>query len=50
MLASALLLPFEKVKRVWELSKSVDEVAEVFNVSKEATCNRLDNLGFLENE
>lgn len=50
MLAAALLLPYEKIKRLWEVSKSVDDVAEVFNVSKEAACNRLANLGFLENE
>lgn len=35
MLASALLLPKQQVTRVWEMSKSIDTVADIFNVSKD---------------
>jgi Zn-dependent peptidase ImmA (M78 family) len=50
MLAAALLLPEEQVRLAWGSSKSVDDIAEIFNVSKEAACNRLLNLGLLRNE
>lgn len=50
MLASALLLPAEAIKLVWNESQDVAEIADVFNISKEAVCNRLINLGLLQDE
>ncbi len=50
MLASALLLPANQVRNIWASSKSIDDLAEIFNVSKSAAYFRLDNLGLLENE
>lgn len=50
MLASALLLPKEPVIIAWELTKSIDVVAEQFSVSKEAAYNRLSNLRLLDDE
>lgn len=50
MLASALLLPADQVRSIWDSSKSVDLISETFNVSYQAAYNRLDNLGLLINE
>jgi Zn-dependent peptidase ImmA (M78 family) len=50
MLAAALLLPESKIRAVWASSKGVDDVAEFFDVSREAACNRLLNLGLLRDE
>lgn len=48
MLAAAILLPDQQVRQAWQASKSVDEVAEMFNVSYKAAFNRLDNLNLLD--
>lgn len=50
MLASALLMPQKLVKRAWESTKDLDDLAEIFNVSKTAVYYRLDNLGLLGSE
>jgi Zn-dependent peptidase ImmA (M78 family) len=50
ILATAILLPKEQVMKAWKACRSIDQVAEIFNVSKAATSLRLDGLGLLEGE
>jgi Zn-dependent peptidase ImmA (M78 family) len=50
MLAAALLLPGEQVRKAWRDTKSVDQVADIFDVSITATYNRLSNLNLLFDE
>ena len=50
MLASALLMPRDLVQRVWANTKDIDDLAEVFNVSRTAAYYRLDNLQLLNGE
>ena len=47
MLAAALLLPADQVRKAWYEVKSVDQVADIFSVTTTAAYNRLDNLGLL---
>lgn len=47
MLASAILMSRELVKRAWDNSKDIDDLADIFNVSKSAVYYRLDNLNLL---
>lgn len=50
MLASALLMPRELVKKVWEETKDIDDLAEIFKVSRSAAYYRLDNLQLLNGD
>ncbi len=50
MLASALLMPKKLVTTAWENTKDIDDLAEIFNVSKATAYYRLDNLGLLVSE
>lgn len=50
MLASALLMPKELVKKVWGETKDIDDLAEAFNVSRSAAYYRLDNLRLLNGD
>ena len=50
MLAAALLMPKEQIIKLWKATKSIDEIADILNVSKDAVTNRLSNLGLLVNE
>lgn len=50
MLASALLMPKELVKKVWEETKDIDDLAEIFKVSRSAAYYRLDNLQLLNGD
>lgn len=50
MLASALLMPKQLVIRAWETTKDIDDLAEIFNVSRDSAYYRLDNLGLLSSE
>ena len=47
MLAAALLMPRELVLNAWHNLNDIDEVAEIFGTSREATYIRLNNLGVL---
>ena len=48
MFAAALLLPKKEVISVWNSTKDIEEVADIFNISKEVVYNRLYNLGIIE--
>lgn len=48
MLAAALLMPRDLVKRIWEATNDIDDIAERFYVSKQAATIRLESLGLLE--
>jgi Zn-dependent peptidase ImmA (M78 family) len=50
MLASALLMPKDLVKKVWEETKDIDDLAEIFKVSRSAAYYRLDNLQLLNGD
>jgi Zn-dependent peptidase ImmA (M78 family) len=47
MLASALLMPKELVIKAWKATKDIDDIAEIFNVSRSSVYFRLENLGLL---
>ncbi len=47
MLAAALLMPTTLVKKTWEEVKDLDQLAELFKVSKAAAAVRLETLGLL---
>lgn len=50
MLASALLMPKDLVTKVWEQTKDIDDLAEIFKVSRSAAYYRLDNLQLLNGD
>ena len=50
MLASAMLMPKDLVTKVWEDTKDVDDLAEIFKVSRMAAYYRLDNLQLLNGD
>ena len=50
MFAAALLLPKKEILSVWNSTKDIEEISDIFNVSKEVVYNRLYNLGVLESE
>lgn len=50
MLASALLMPVSLVKKVWEDTKDISDLAEAFKVSGSAAYYRLDNLQLLNGD
>ena len=45
LFASALLMPADKVREAWKLTKSVDQLARQFVVSAMAMGYRIDSLG-----
>jgi len=47
MLAAALLMPTGLVKNAWSKLKDVDDLADLFKVSKRAAAIRLESLGLL---
>jgi len=47
MLAAALLMPVRLVRNAWDRLKDVDDVADLFKVSKRAAAIRLESLGLL---
>ena len=47
MLASALLMPKVLVTRAWQATHDIDDIAEIFSVSRSAVYFRLENLGLL---
>lgn len=50
MLASALLMPRDLVIKAWEKTRDLDDLAEIFNVSRSTVYYRLDNLGLLNSD
>lgn len=47
MLAAAILMPSRLVKEAWVKFKDIDDIAELFKVSKSAAAIRLESLGLL---
>jgi Zn-dependent peptidase ImmA (M78 family) len=45
MFASSLLMPEDEVRRYWQERPSIDELAKIFKVSKEAMGYRVASLG-----
>ncbi|HEU5187060.1 MAG TPA: ImmA/IrrE family metallo-endopeptidase [Candidatus Saccharimonadales bacterium] len=50
MLASALLMPKNLVTKVWEQTRDIDDLGEIFKVSRSAAYYRLDNLQLLNGD
>lgn len=48
--ASALLIPERMARNAWESIRDIDDIAEVFEVSRSAAFVRLNSLGLLEND
>lgn len=48
MLAAALLMPVELVEKEWKINPDIDDLAQVFHVSRRAVTIRLETLGLLE--
>ncbi len=46
--AAALLMPEKLVKKYWDLTKNIDELATIFGTSPAATYFRLKNLHLIE--
>lgn len=47
--AAALLIPQGQALNVWDNVDDVDDFAEIFEVSRSAAYNRLNNLGLIDN-
>lgn len=47
MLASAILMPKKLVKNAWERLRDIDDIADLFKVSKRAAAIRLESLGLI---
>lgn len=48
--ASALLIPENMARQAWETVRDIDDIAEIFEVSRSAAFVRLNSLGLLEND